>query len=30
LLVVYESRYGTHVEMVIAADLFAARLHGML
>jgi hypothetical protein len=30
LLVAYESRYGTQIEMVTAADLFAARLDGML
>ncbi|MFC3204827.1 cysteine hydrolase family protein [Aquamicrobium soli] len=30
MLGIYESRYGTQVEMVTAADLFAARLNGML
>jgi nicotinamidase-related amidase len=30
MLGIYESRYGTQVEMVTAADLFAARLDGML
>jgi hypothetical protein len=30
MLGIYESRYGTQVETVTAADLLAARLDGMV